>query len=91
METRKNYAFVLCVGGEIKQLITILWCEEVDVRKYMHGMRKAAGLFKKTAAIFAYTHKTGERWTFADARGHCDNVYIPVDITIAPDGIIWYD
>lgn len=91
METRKNYAFVLCVGGEFKQLITILWCEEADVVKFMKGMCKTAGLFKKTAAILAYTHKTGERWTFANVCDGCGNVYIPEEITIAPDGIIWYD
>ena len=91
MESRKVYAFVLCVAGEIKQLITPLWCEEADVVKFMQGMRKAAGLFKKTAAVLAYEYKAGERWTFADACGCRGNFYIPAEITIAPDGIIWYD
>ncbi|MBK1762186.1 MAG: hypothetical protein JJO71_10260 [Escherichia coli] len=91
METRKNYAFVLCVGGEIKQLITILWCEEADVVKFMKGMRKAAGLFKKTAAILAYTYKAGKRWTFADACDCRGNVYIPEEITIDSDCVILYD
>lgn len=91
MESRKVYAFVLCVGGEIKQLITTLSCEETDVVKFLHGMRKAAGLFKKTAAILAYTHKIGERWTFANARGHCDNIYLLAEITITHDRVILYD
>lgn len=83
MESRKVYAFVLCVGGEIKQLITTLSCEETDVVKFLHGMRKAA--------ILAYTHKIGERWTFANARGHCDNIYLPAEITITHDRVILYD
>lgn len=98
MGNQKNYAFVLCVGGEIKQLITTWWCEEVDVVKFMQGMRKAAGLFgqnaelfDKTAAILAYKYKTWERWTFANVCDGCGNFYIPEEITISPDGIIWYD
>lgn len=40
MESRKVYAFVLCVGGEIKQLITTLSCEETDVVKFLHAQSR---------------------------------------------------
>ena len=67
MDNRKEYAYLLCVGGKINKLITVWWNSPQDIIGNMSAMHAAAYAFKKTAAILVYEHKNGDRWELVDA------------------------
>ena len=62
MNDRKEYAYLLCIGGKIKKLITVWWNTPQEINDNMAAMHAAAYAFKKTAAILVYEHKNGDRW-----------------------------
>lgn len=92
MNDEKEYAYVLRVNGEIKQLIAKWWSTKEIMTEQKAAMWAAARLFKKTAAILVYEHKdkNSELWTFADSF-QWSSWYIPQEITIAADNRIYYD
>ena len=59
MNDRKEYAYLLCIGGKIKKLITVWWSSPQEMTDNMAAMHAAAYAFKKTAAILVYEHKNG--------------------------------
>ena len=67
MDNRKEYAYLLCVGGKINKLITVWWNSPQETIGNMAAMHAAAYAFKKTAAILVYEHKESDRWELVDA------------------------
>lgn len=67
MDERKEYAYLLCVGGKIQKVIAKWWSTSQEAHENMAAMHAAAYAFKKTAAILVYEHKHGDRWELIDA------------------------
>ena len=47
MDERKEYAYLLCVGGKINKLITVWWNSPQEINGNMAAMHAAAYAFKK--------------------------------------------
>ena len=92
MNDRKEYAYLLCIGGEIKQLIAKWWSIKEIMEVQKSAMWATARLFKKTAAVLVYEHSApnSEVWTFADSF-QWSNWYFPQEITITADNRIYND
>lgn len=92
MDDRKEYAYVLCINGEIKHLIAKWWSTSLEMHENMGAMHAAAYVFKKTAAILVYEHKDKESEVWKNAGSfQWSNWYFPQEITITADNIIHYD
>ena len=89
MDERKEYAYLLCVGGKIKKLITVWWNSLQEINGNMAAMHAAAYAFKKTAAILVYEHKDGDRWELVDAYQD-GGIIKPHEITITAENKIIY-
>lgn len=90
MDNRKEYAYLLCVGGKIRKLITVCWNSPQEINDNMAAMHAAAYAFKKTAAILVYEHKDGDRWELVDAYQEGCIIIKPHEITITADNEILY-
>lgn len=90
MNERKEYAYLLCVGGKIRKLITVWWSSPQEMTDNMAAMHATAYAFKKTAAILVYEHKDGDRWELADAYQEGCIILKPRKITITEDNKILY-
>lgn len=90
MNERKEYAYLLCVGGKIRKLITVWWSSPQEMTDNMAAMHATAYAFKKTAAILVYEHKDGDRWELADAYQEGCIIFKPRKITITEDNKILY-
>ena len=90
MDNRKEYAYLLCIGGKIKKLITAWWSTAQEAHENMAAMHAAAYAFKKTAAILVYEHKNGDRWELVDAYQEGCIIFKPHEITITADNEILY-
>ena len=90
MDNRKEYAYLLCIGGKIKKLITVWWSTPQEMTDNMGAMHAAAYAFKKTAAILVYEHKESDRWEYVDDF-QAGFVRKPQYITITKDKNILYD
>ena len=90
MNDRKEYAYLLCVGGKIRKLITVWWNSPQEINDNMAAMHAAAYAFKKTAAILVYEHKDGDRWELVDAYQDGCIIIKPHEITITADNEIIY-
>ena len=62
MDNRKEYAYLLCIGGKINKLITVWWNTLQEMTGNMAAMYVGALAFRKTVAILVYEHKNGDRW-----------------------------
>lgn len=83
-EKRKEYAYILCIGGRIKEPIAEhWWSTEQEMKEATANMWAAARLFKKTASVLAYEREQGyaHRWKYAFSHQHC-NWYAPTRIMI---------
>ena len=89
MNDRKEYAYLLCIGGKIKKLITVWWSSPQEMTDNMAAMHAAAYAFKKTAAILVYEHKDGDRWKFAERCEVRPGSY-PREIILTADNEIIY-
>ena len=90
MDNRKEYAYLLCIGGKIKKLITVWWSTPQEMTDNMGAMHAAAYAFKKTAAILVYEHKDSDRWELVDAYQSGCIIFKPQEITITADNEIIY-
>lgn len=93
MNNEKEYAYVLCINGEIKRLIAKWWSTEETMIIQKSAMWAAARLFKKTAAVLVYEHrgKNSDMWTFSDSFQWSSDWYFPQEIIIAADNSIYFD
>lgn len=90
MNDRKEYAYLLCIGGKINKKITVWWNSPQEIIGNMAAMHAAAYAFKKTAAILVYEHKDGDRWEVVDAYQSGCIIFKPKEITITADNDIIY-
>ena len=90
MDLINEYAYLLCVGGKIKKLITVWWNTPQEINDNMAAMHAAAYAFKKTAAILVYEHKDGDRWKLVDAYQEGCIIIKPREITITEHNEIIY-
>ena len=89
-EKRKEYAYILCIGGKIKEPISVhWWSTERKMKETTADMWAAARLFKKTASVLAYEREQGyaHRWKYVFSHQHC-NWCTPTRIMILDDGRI---
>lgn len=89
MDNRKEYAYLLCVGGKIQKVIAKWWSTLQEMHENMGAMHAAAYAFKKTAAILVYERKNGDRWELVDDF-QAGSVRKPHEITITADNEILY-
>lgn len=90
MDDRKEYAYLLCVGGKILKIIAKWWSTPQEMTDNMAAMHAAAYAFKKTAAILVYEHKDGDRWELVDAYQEGCIIFKPKEIIITADNEIIY-
>ena len=90
MDNRKEYAYLLCVGGKILKIIAKWWNSPQEINGNMAAMHAAAYTFKKTAAILVYEHKENDRWELVDAYQEGCIIIKPHEITITEDNKILY-
>ena len=93
MDDKKEYAYVLCIGGKIKHLISKWWSTEEEMHMNMAAMHAAASVFRKTVAILVYEKEGGKDsnlWTFAADFQWC-GLYFPQEILISDHNCIFYD
>ena len=90
MNNKKEYAYLSCIGGEIKNLSVKWRSTSNEMHENMRAMHAAAYVFKKTAAILVYEHKESDRWEYVDDF-QAGFVRKPQYITITKDNIILYD
>lgn len=90
MDNRKEYAYLLCVGGKILKIIAKWWSTPQEINDNMAAMHAAAYAFKKTAAILVYEHKDGDRWELVDAYQEGCITIKPHEITITEHNEILY-
>ena len=90
MDNRKEYAYLLCIGGKIKKLITVWWNPPKEINVNMAAMHAAAYAFRETAAILVYEHKDGDRWELVDAYQEGCIIIKPHEITITEHNEIIY-
>ena len=67
MDNRKEYAYLLCIGGKIQKVIAKWWNSPQEINGNMAAMHAGAYAFKKTSAILVYEHNNGDRWELVDA------------------------
>ncbi|MDD6754367.1 MAG: hypothetical protein PUE15_10790 [Prevotella sp.] len=89
MDDRKEYAYLLCIGGKIKSVMAKWWHHPEETRTNKAAMHAAAYALKKTAAVLVSEHKDGERWELVDSVQACD-VIKPREITITSDNCVLY-
>lgn len=90
MNERKEYAYLLCIGGKIQKVIAKWWNSPQEIIGNMAAMHAAAYTFKKTAAILVYEHKDGDRWELVDAYQEGCIIIKPHEITITERNEIIY-
>ena len=90
MDNRKEYAYLLCIGGKIKKLITVWWSTPQEMTDNMGAMHAAAYAFKKTAAILVYEHKNGDHSELVNAFQEGCILFKPHEITITEHNKILY-
>ena len=89
MDNRKEYAYLLCIGGKINKLITVWWSTLQEMTGNMAAMYVGALAFRKTVAILVYEHKNGDRWELVDAFQD-GGIIKPHEITITEHNEIIY-
>lgn len=89
MDDRKEYAYLLCIGGEIKKVIAKWWSTPEESRTNMGAMHAAAYIFKRTAAVLVYEHKFGDRWELVNSF-QSSGAIKPREITITSGNHILY-
>ena len=90
MDERKEYAYLLCVGGKIQKVIAKWWSTPQEAHENMAAMHAAAYAFRETAAILVYEHKDGDRWELVDAYQEGCIIFKPHEITITEHNEIFY-
>ena len=89
MDDRKEYAYLLCIGGKINKLITVWWSTLQEMTGNMAAMYVGALVFRKTVAILVYEHKNGDSWELVDAFQD-GGIIKPHEITITEHNEIIY-
>ena len=66
MDDRKEYAYLLCVGGKILNIIAKWWSTPQEMTATKCGMTTVARTFRKSAGVLVYERQCGNLWKFAE-------------------------
>lgn len=66
MDNRKEYAYLLCVGGKILKIIAKWWSTPQEMTATKCGMATVARTFRKSAGVLVYERQGGGLWKFAE-------------------------
>ena len=66
MDKRKEYAYLLCVGGKILKIIAKWWSTPQEMTAAKCGMATVARTFRKSAGVLVYERQCGDLWKFAE-------------------------
>ena len=89
MNDRKEYAYLLCVGGKINKLITVWWDSPQEMTATKCGMATVARTFRKSAGVLVYERQCGNLWKFAERCEIRPGSY-PREIILTADNEILY-
>ena len=89
MDNRKEYAYLICIGGKIQKVIAKWWNSPQEINGNMAAMHAGAYAFRKTVAILVYEHKNGDLWELVDAYQE-GGIIKPHEITITAENKIIY-
>ena len=87
MNDRKEYAYLLCVGGKILKIIAKWWSTLPEMMSAKCGMAIAARTFRKSAGVLVYERLHGDLWTYSE-RSEVFSRFYPREITITADNEI---
>ena len=62
MNDRKEYAYLLCVGGKILKIIAKWWSTPQEMTATKCGMATVARTFRKSAGVLVYERQGGDLW-----------------------------
>ena len=66
MDDRKEYAYLLFVGGKILKIIAKWWNTPQEMTATKCGMATVARTFRKSAGVLVYERQCGDLWKFAE-------------------------
>lgn len=89
MDDRKEYAYVLCINGEIKRLIAKWWSTEKEMMAAKCGMAIVARTFRKSVDVLVYERQCGDLGKFAECCEVRSDSY-PREIILTADNEILY-
>ena len=87
MNDRKEYAYLLCVGGKILKFISKWWSTPQEMTATKCGMATVARTFRKSAGVLVYERQCGDLWKFAERCEVRPDSY-PQEIIITADNEI---
>lgn len=89
MNDRKEYAYLLCVGGKILKIIAKWWSTPQEMTAAKCGMATGARTFRKSAGVLVYERQFGNLWKFA-ARCEIRPDSYPQEVILTADNEILY-
>ena len=89
MDNRKEYAYLLCVGGKILKIIAKWWSTPQEMTATKCGMATVARTFRKSAGVLVYERQCGDLWKFAERCEVRPDSY-PREIILTADNDILY-
>ena len=89
MNDRKEYAYLLCVGGKILKIIAKWWSTPQEMKATKCGMATVARTFRKSAGVLVYERQCGNLWKFAERCEVRPDSY-PREIILTADNEILY-
>lgn len=89
MDNRKEYAYLLCVGGKILKIIAKWWSTPQEMTATKCGMTTVAHTFRKSSGVLVYERQHGDLWKFAECCVVRPDSY-PREIILTADNEILY-
>lgn len=89
MNDRKEYAYLLCVGGKILKIIAKWWSTPQEMTATKCGMATVARTFRKSAGVLVYERQFGKLWKLAERCEVRPGSY-PREIILTADNEILY-
>ncbi len=85
----KKYAFILCVKNQLSRLVYVASMSEADMRIAKTIVCRTAKLFRNTASVLVYVHVDGYLYKVDDSCNLPYSMYIPEDVQIFDDKIVY--
>ena len=89
MNNRKEYAYLLCVGGKILKIIATWWSTPHEMKATKCGMATVARTFRTSAGVLVSERLGGDLWKFAERCEVRPDSY-PREIILTADNEILY-
>ena len=89
MDNRKEYAYLLCVGGKILKIIAKWWSTPQEMTATKCGMATVAHTFRKSSDVLVYERQCGDLWSLQNVVRYAPDSY-PREIILTADNEILY-